>query len=67
MENAKKKDIEEKLESEKHRWQFFKRQGTRAEDATSRVVRFHLLTSISDSQPTLVQRERRLSGVIVGI
>jgi hypothetical protein len=42
-------------------------QRTRTEDASSRVVEFHLLRSITDNQPTIVQRERRLSYGLLGI
>jgi hypothetical protein len=45
----------------------FKTQRTRIEDASSRVVEFHLLTSIIDTRPTVVQRERRLSDGPLGI
>jgi hypothetical protein len=44
-----------------------KTQRTRADDAPSRVVKFHLLTSITDTQPTLVPRGCRLSHAALGI
>ena len=63
MEHATNKDEEESGGAMLSRLKlpFSKGQRTRAEDAQSRLVQFRLLKSITDTQPTLVQRERRLS------
>ncbi len=44
----------------------FRSQRTRTEDA-SRVVNFRILTSITDTRPTIVQRECRPSDPAPGI
>lgn len=40
---------------------------TRTEDSSSRVVEFHLLKSITDTQPSVVRRERQLNDAVLGI
>ena len=39
----------------------FKSPKTGTEDTSWKIVKFRLMTSITDTQPTLVPRERRLS------